>query len=515
MDKIKYNLKNSKEVIGPLYPRLLDKQGREIDGFHRENADPEWPTTILDQIDTDVKYWTARIVANTHRRSVSREERRKAFIELAKALRAEGHEGSLVKLIHEMTTFSERYIQNLLPIVFKQKEKAVREGMKADALSASTEQPPKRKPRKPTTDEEKLEKLYKKVEKSVITGQGSISQYIENARKLGLPVTNPEEEFQNLKACLRASVGRRYEDVKESLNETYKKSTEMKKALTTQIDFEKKRREKVKEALRKEALDEAKSQVIEMTEEDRINHLLRNIPPEFEELNSWAIDGYWTPEAILGLLSKPITLSKIKDILESRDHDLIKSIKEGKTSITYAHTRIKRRQKHSGPPPLPEGTFDVILADPPWQYYFALRGAPDVHYSTMTQEEIHKLKVPKADDAILFLWATNPQLEIALDVMRSWGFTYKTNLAWIKDQIGTGYYVRGQHELLLIGTRGKIPPPIEENRFSSVLKAPRREHSEKPDEVYGYIEVMYPNRKYLELFARNPREGWASWGLEL
>ncbi len=88
-------------------------------------------------------------------------------------------------------------------------------------------------------------------------------------------------------------------------------------------------------------------------------------------------------------------------------------------------------------------------------------------------------------------------------------------MVWVKDKIGTGYYVRGKHELLLINTKGKIPPPIEENRFPSVLNAPRKEHSAKPDEVYEYIEIMYPNRKYLELFARNQRENWTSWGLEI
>ena len=335
------------------------------------------------------------------------------------------------------------------------------------------------------------------------------------AEELGLNVKSYEIELQKIKACLRDSVGRRFEDVKESLNVAYKKSTELKKALTTQIAFEKKRREKVKEDLKNEALEEAKSQVIEMTEEERITHLLRNIPPEFEELKFWAIDGYWTPEAILDSLRKPITRQKIKDILESGDPDLIQRVKERKTSPSHAHTKIKRRRKHAGPPPLPQGTFDVILADPPWQYYLPLRGAPDAHYPTMSQEDILELKIPKAENAILFLWSTNPQLENALDVVEEWGFTYKTNLVWIKDQIGTGYYFRGQHELLLTATRGNIPPPIEENRFSSVLEAPRKEHSAKPDEVYDIIEVMYPNRRYLELFARNPREGWASWGLEL
>jgi len=166
------------------------------------------------------------------------------------------------------------------------------------------------------------------------------------------------------------------------------------------------------------------------------------------------------------------------------------------------------------PEPLPEDLFNVIYADPPWQYEFSesSRGAPDQHYATMTLQEICDLKVPSADDAILFLWATNPKLEEALQVIKKWGFQYRTNLVWVKDKIGTGFYVRGQHELLLIGKKGEIQAPEESDRPPSVLYAPRREHSQKPDEVYAVIERMYPQGKYLELFARNHREGWVSWG---
>ncbi len=115
-------------------------------------------------------------------------------------------------------------------------------------------------------------------------------------------------------------------------------------------------------------------------------------------------------------------------------------------------------------------------------------------------------------DAILFLWATNPKLKVAFEVLEAWGFTYVTNMVWVKEKWGTGYYLRGQHEFLLIAKKGKIPPPVEEVRPSSVLHAPVREHSRKPDEVYDIIETLYPNRRYLELFSRNEREGWEMWG---
>lgn len=167
---------------------------------------------------------------------------------------------------------------------------------------------------------------------------------------------------------------------------------------------------------------------------------------------------------------------------------------------------------------LPDGVFDVILADPPWEYEFSLsdRGDPESHYSTMPLEKICALNVPSAEDAVLFLWATNPKLEEALKVMESWGFGYRTNLCWVKDKIGTGYYVRGQHELLLIGKKGRMSVPAEADRPPSVLISAVREHSQKPEEVYAIIEKMFPDRKYLELFARgNKRGNWVVWGNEV
>jgi N6-adenosine-specific RNA methylase IME4 len=89
-------------------------------------------------------------------------------------------------------------------------------------------------------------------------------------------------------------------------------------------------------------------------------------------------------------------------------------------------------------------------------------------------------------------------------------------MIWKKDQMGLGYYVRGEHELLFIGKKGdQIPTPEECNRPRSVFEAPVREHSEKPDIVYDMVEKMYPNRKYLELFARKTRPRWIAWGNEV
>lgn len=103
----------------------------------------------------------------------------------------------------------------------------------------------------------------------------------------------------------------------------------------------------------------------------------------------------------------------------------------------------------------------------------------------------------------------------ALEVIDAWGFTYKTNLVWVKPWIGRGNYLRNRHELLLLATRGGYSPPADDRRSDSVIDAPRGRHSEKPARFYELIEQMYPNAIRLELFARgNARPGWTTWGNE-
>lgn len=158
--------------------------------------------------------------------------------------------------------------------------------------------------------------------------------------------------------------------------------------------------------------------------------------------------------------------------------------------------------------------YNVILCDPPWRYEFAETKNREIEnqYPTMSIDEIKALQVPANDDCVLFLWATAPKLEQAFEVLKAWGFTYKTCAVWDKEKIGMGYWFRGQHELLLVGTKGNPGAPFPENRFSSVIRARREGHSEKPECIYNMIEKMIPNGVYLEMFARNKREKWASWG---
>lgn len=161
-------------------------------------------------------------------------------------------------------------------------------------------------------------------------------------------------------------------------------------------------------------------------------------------------------------------------------------------------------------------TYPVIYADPPWRYEHAKteNRAIENQYPTMTLDDICALKVPElaTPDAVLFLWATSPKLAEAMMVLEAWGFTYRTSMVWVKDQIGMGYYARQRHELLLIATRGEPPVPEPAGRPDSVVEAPRAEHSEKPATFYDVIERMYPEFSKIELFCRSARDGWAVWG---
>ncbi len=168
------------------------------------------------------------------------------------------------------------------------------------------------------------------------------------------------------------------------------------------------------------------------------------------------------------------------------------------------------------------GQYPILYADPPWKYEHPPMGSTarsiEAKYPTMALEEIKKIKPPAHDDCVLFLWATAPKLPECLEVMEAWGFTYRTNMVWVKDKMGTGYYVRNQHEMLLIGRRGDLPVPEPGTQPTSVIHAPRTKHSAKPPEFYEAIEQMYPKFKgqWYEIFLRGTaRKNWAGgWGNE-
>ena len=173
------------------------------------------------------------------------------------------------------------------------------------------------------------------------------------------------------------------------------------------------------------------------------------------------------------------------------------------------------------------GQFGTVLADPPW--LFANRTgkmAPEhkrlYRYRTMTNEEI--LSLPVGDLALpqshLYLWVPNALVELGLQVLRAWGFTYKTNIVWYKvrgdggpDRRGVGFYFRNVTELVLLGVKGGLRTLSPGRRMPNILISQKREHSRKPDELYPVIEQCSPG-PHLELFARRTRPGWVAWGDE-
>lgn len=170
--------------------------------------------------------------------------------------------------------------------------------------------------------------------------------------------------------------------------------------------------------------------------------------------------------------------------------------------------------------------FRTVLADPPWQFENRTGKVAPEHkrlsrYPTMTLQEIKDLPVSEvtAETAHLYLWVPNALLLEGLEVLKAWGFTYKTNIVWHKirkdggpDGRGVGFYFRNTTELVLFGIKGKNGRTLAPGRRQvNIIKARKREHSRKPDELYEIIEKcsMGP---YLELFARGARPGWSVWG---
>ena len=179
-------------------------------------------------------------------------------------------------------------------------------------------------------------------------------------------------------------------------------------------------------------------------------------------------------------------------------------------------------------PPLPDGVYRVIYADPPWQYGDTRNddGSADSQYPTMPVDEICSMPVREiaAADSVLFLWATAPCLPEAMQVIDAWGFTYKAQFVWDKLKGFNGHYNDVRHELLLIATRGSCVPDVD-TLDPSVIAEKRTKHSKKPDRFYDLIERLYPIGKgnpavlprktsptHVELFARRSRDGWQSWG---
>jgi len=188
-------------------------------------------------------------------------------------------------------------------------------------------------------------------------------------------------------------------------------------------------------------------------------------------------------------------------------------------------------------PDFPKQKFDIIYADPPWDYGGKLQfdksskkadeldptknifvSSASFKYPTLKIKELELMPVDQIakDDCLLFMWATSPHLAHAISLGHEWGFDYKTvAFVWDKMVHNPGKYTLSNTELCLLFKKGKIPQPRGARNIQQLIRSPRRAHSMKPDEVRDAIAKMFPSQARIELFARGNYDGWTEWGLDV
>lgn len=218
----------------------------------------------------------------------------------------------------------------------------------------------------------------------------------------------------------------------------------------------------------------------------------------------------------------PSTVARA-DTLATKRPDLAEKVRRGEMKPAQAHRTMKRETVEERVAALPDGKHRVIYADPPWQYNDSRaldnyeNTAAEGHYPTMSKAELCALDVKRlaADDAVLFCWATFPLLPDALEVVKAWGFTYKTAVVWDKQRANLGNYHNASAELLFVCTRGSCTPDAT-NRIDQVQTLKREgRHSEKPEHFRRLIDQLYTHGPRIELFRRGEApDGWKVWGNE-
>lgn len=176
--------------------------------------------------------------------------------------------------------------------------------------------------------------------------------------------------------------------------------------------------------------------------------------------------------------------------------------------------------------PFPDKKYQIIYADPPWEYDSGrclaqtslLSGGDSETYPYMSIDALKKLPVNKITDkdCLLFMWTTGPKLNIAFDIGDAWGFNYSTvGFVWEKEAVNPGYYTMSSTEICLIFKKGKIPQPRGARNIKQFLSEHRQKHSQKPKTIQNRIVEMFPTQSKIELFARQETPGWDVWGNEV
>ena len=263
---------------------------------------------------------------------------------------------------------------------------------------------------------------------------------------------------------------------------------------------------------------------------------------------SASIDAVSKKEAAKKLNVGTASVERAKKVLDKGTPELVQAVEEGKVAVSVAAKiaelpeetqtkiiaeprpdqaikKVAREEKEQAlaaktieQSQMGEKLYGVIYIDPPWQFQtYSENGmdrSADNHYPTMGMDALSELVMPAANNCIMFMWATVPMLPEAIDLLTDWGFTYKSHIAWVKDRMGTGYWTRNKHELLLIATKGNVPAPAMGMQPPSVVELPVMKHSEKPQFFADMIQSLYPSTPKVEIFARMGRPGWDVIGNE-
>lgn len=197
--------------------------------------------------------------------------------------------------------------------------------------------------------------------------------------------------------------------------------------------------------------------------------------------------------------------------------DFVKAIKSGESPQEAKRAVVAAKIAESAK--LPDAKYRVVYADPPWDYGNSMppgTTVPRDYYPSMKLQAICDLPVREIveDNAVLFLWTTSPHLEESFQVIKAWGFKYKSSFIWDKVAHNMGHYNSVRHEFLLVCVRGSCQPDVRK-LFDSVVTEERTEHSRKPELFREIIDTIYPHGKRVELFRRGGKIGaWETWGNE-
>lgn len=217
------------------------------------------------------------------------------------------------------------------------------------------------------------------------------------------------------------------------------------------------------------------------------------------------------------------TVARFEQV-QKKKPEMIDSIRKGEMSINQAYQTVKKQERkqliqkqveeiEKGNIEKPDGLFDVITIDPPWNYGTAFDSAGRRvanPYPEMTQQQLKELEIPAKENCVMFLWTTHKFIWDAKELLDTWGFAYRSMIVWDKERIGMGDLIRMQCEFCLIGIKGK--PLFKDNHsVRDIIKEPRREHSRKPEAFYALVDDLCVGRK-LDFFSREKREGWCCYG---